>query len=132
MRIKNIHLINKELITSLGSATFNSEGIAEVAEEIGNALLELDGYSDADNEATEPEVVNLENKVVEEVPVEETPSEPENDEEEAKEEESDNLEEELSKMNVPQLKKYAKDNNIELNDASKKDEIISMILGAAN
>lgn len=132
MRIKNIHLINKELITSLGSATFNNEGIAEVVEEIGNALLELDGYSDADNEATEPEVVNLENKVVEEVPVEEAPSEPENDGEEAKEEESDNLEEELSKMNVPQLKKYAKDNNIELNDASKKDEIISMILGAAN
>lgn len=41
-------------------------------------------------------------------------------------------EDELSKMNVPQLKKVAKENDIDLNGATKKDDIIPIILGAIN
>ena len=41
--------------------------------------------------------------------------------------------EELEKIkNVQQLKKIAKDNNIDLNGATKRDEIIPIILGAMN
>lgn len=38
----------------------------------------------------------------------------------------------LNGKNVAQLKKIAKDNNIDLAGATKKDEIIPIILGAAN
>lgn len=36
----------------------------------------------------------------------------------------------LEKMNVAQLKKYAKDNDIDLGDATKKEEILAVIEAA--
>lgn len=123
-KIFNEALANAKLTTSLGEVEFDNNGVADVEdEEFVAGLLKLKGFTLADG--------NMPNAV--EDSVEEV--EQENDEEPAAVESDEDAGEELSEdvlngKNIMQLKKIAKDNNIELSGANKKDEIISIILAA--
>ena len=123
-KIFNEALASAKLTTSLGEVEFDNNGVADVEdEEFVAGLLKLKGFSLADGNM--PKAVE---DSVEEV-------EQENEEEPAAVESDEDAGEELSEevlngKNIMQLKKIAKDNNIELSGANKKDEIISIILAA--
>nr|DAN40036.1 MAG TPA: HeH/LEM domain [Herelleviridae sp.] len=123
-KIFNEALASAKLTTSLGEVEFDNNGVADVEdEEFVAGLLKLKGFTLADG--------NMPNAV--EDSVEEV--EQENEEEPAAVESDEDAGEELSEevlngKNIMQLKKIAKDNNIELSGANKKDEIISIILAA--
>lgn len=136
-KIFNNRLKGKQLATSGGKIQFNAEGVAEIAnEELVEKLLGLKGYSlveDTENPVKnpkkEPDMVKSSDE--DEKPQEE--DENTSDEEDAEGvAEAEYTEESLMEKNVPQLKKVAKDNNIDLAGATKKDEIIAIILGAMN
>ena len=90
---------------------FGMDGIAEVKEEFVGKLLELEGFSLAQEDTQEKEEVTQ--KI-----------EPSNPEAEKKEEKPD-----FDKLTVPQLKKYAREHGIDLKDANKKVEIIPLLEG---
>ena len=122
-KIFNEALASAKLTTSLGEVEFDNNGVANVEdEEFVAGLLKLKGFTLADGSV--PHAVE---DSVEEV-------EQENEEEPAVESDEDTgeelSEEVLNGKNIMQLKKIAKDNNIELSGANKKDEIISIILAA--
>lgn len=123
-KIFNEALASAKLTTSLGEVEFDNNGVANVEdEEFVAGLLKLKGFTLADGNM--PKAVE---DSVEEV-------EQENEEEPAAVESDEDTGEELSEevlngKNIMQLKKIAKDNNIELSGANKKDEIISIILAA--
>ena len=123
-KIFNEALASAKLTTSLGEVEFDNNGVANVEdEEFVAGLLKLKGFALADGS-----VPNAVEDSVEEV-------EQENEEEPAAVESDEDAGEELSEevlngKNIMQLKKIAKDNNIELSGANKKDEIISIILAA--
>lgn len=126
-KIINQKMKGRTLITSFGEFKFDKDGVVEILDDkVVKALTSLAGYSVAaklqDTEET--------TEVGKDIPVENNLDTKEKDEiEDAGESENDSVsEDELSKMNVPQLKKYAKDNGIDLGDASKKDEILEVIL----
>lgn len=123
-KIFNEALASAKLTTSLGEVEFDNNGVADVDdEEFVAGLLKLKGFSLADGS-----VPNAVEDSVEEVEqeAEEEPAAVESDED-AGEELSEEV---LNGKNIMQLKKIAKDNNIELSGANKKDEIISIILAA--
>lgn len=122
----------KKMTTSIGIIEFDANGVADIKDENYVAsLMELDGFELADGEQM-PEKVDDNEEV--EVPSEEEESPQETEEETAEtpaeEEASEFSEEALADKNVPQLRKIAKDNNIDLAGASKKDEIVAIIIGA--
>lgn len=123
-KIFNEALASAKLTTSLGEVEFDNNGVADVDdEEFVAGLLKLKGFALADGN-----IPNAVEDSVEEV-------EQENEEEPAAVESDEDAGEELSEdvlyvKNIMQLKKIAKDNNIELSGANKKDEIISIILAA--
>lgn len=123
-KIFNEALASAKLTTSLGEVEFDNNGVANVEdEEFVAGLLKLKGFTLADGS-----VPNAVEDSVEEV-------EQENEEEPAAVESDEDAGEDLSEeilngKNIMQLKKIAKDNNIELSGANKKDEIISIILAA--
>lgn len=119
-KIFNEALASAKLTTSLGEVEFDNNGVADVEdEEFVAGLLKLKGFTLADGS-----VPNAVEDSVEEA--EEEPAAVESDED-AGEELSEEV---LNGKNIMQLKKIAKDNNIELSGANKKDEIISIILAA--
>lgn len=126
-KIINQKMKGRTLITSFGEFKFDKDGVVEILDDkVVKALTSLAGYSVVaklqDTEET--------TEVGKDISVENNLDTKEKDEiEDAGESENDSVsEDELSKMNVPQLKKYAKDNGIDLGDASKKDEILEVIL----
>lgn len=122
-KIFNEALASAKLTTSLGEVEFNNNGVADVEdEEFVAGLLKLKGFALADGSV--PNAVEDSEEV-----------EQESEEEPAAVESNEGAGEELSEevlngKNIMQLKKIAKDNNIELSGANKKDEIISIILAA--
>lgn len=151
-KVFNNRLKGKQLATSIGLIQFDANGVADIAdEEMVEKLLELKGYSlaeegensaqnlekDSETEKTSPEEKNTQENdenTSEDVQDEEDKAEDKSEEVEGDSEDAADegawTEEKLANKNVPQLKKIAKDNNIDLNGASKKDEIIAIILGA--
>ena len=122
-KIFNEALASAKLTTSLGEVEFNNNGVADVEdEEFVAGLLKLKGFALADGSV--PNAVEDSEEVEQES--EEEPAAVESDEG-AGEELSEEV---LNGKNIMQLKKIAKDNNIELSGANKKDEIISIILAA--
>lgn len=121
-KIFNEALASAKLTTSLGEVEFDNNGVADVDdEEFVAGLLKLKGFALADG--------NMPNAV--EDSVEEVEQENEEEPVESDEDAGEDLSEEvLNGKNIMQLKKIAKDNNIELSGANKKDEIISIILAA--
>ena len=122
-KIFNEALASAKLTTSLGEVEFDNNGVANVEdEEFVAGLLKLKGFTLADGSvpnAVEDSVEEVEQEAEEENVVE--------SDEDAGEELSEEV---LNGKNIMQLKKIAKDNNIELSGANKKDEIISIILAA--
>ena len=110
-KIINERYKGKNLVTSFGILQFDMDGIAEVKEEFVGKLLELSGFSLAQEDTQEKEEVTQ--KI-----------EPSNPEAEKKEEKPD-----FDKLTVPQLKKYAREHGIDLKDANKKVEIIPLLEG---
>ena len=122
-KIFNEALASAKLTTSLGEVEFDNNGVANVEdEEFVAGLLKLKGFTLADGSVP---------KAVEDDSVEEVEQEAEEEPVESDEDAGEDLSEEvLNGKNIMQLKKIAKDNNIELSGANKKDEIISIILAA--
>lgn len=121
-KIFNEALASAKLTTSLGEVEFDNNGVADVEdEEFVAGLLKLKGFTLADGS-----VPNAVEDSVEEVEQEDKEEPVESDEDTGEE----LSEEVLNGKNIMQLKKIAKDNNIELSGANKKDEIISIILAA--
>lgn len=123
-KIFNEALANARLTTSLGEVEFDNNGVANIEdEEFASNLLKLKGFALADGEVSHP----VENDLEEEVEQEGEEEPAVESDEDAGEELSEDF---LNGKNIMQLKKIAKDNNIELSGANKKDEIISIILAA--
>lgn len=125
-KIFNEALANAKLTTSLGEVEFDNNGVANIEdEEFVAGLLKLKGFALSDGSVPH---------AVEDDSVEEVEQEAEAGEPAAVESDEDAVEylseEVLNGKNIMQLKKIAKDNNIELSGANKKDEIISIILAA--
>ena len=108
--IVNNLLKNKGLVTSFGNIQFNENGEADVTEEQSKKLLQLSNYFiKGAKKAEQPKI-------------EDKSAEPKVEEQKA--EAID-----LDKMNIPQLRKYAKEKNIDLGSAKSKEEIIAVING---
>lgn len=152
----------RQLNTAFGQFSFDSQGIAEVPDEHVNKLLALSGYKLVGGKPAEPKEEDEQEDAsgaqndAENGQVDKTSNEGENDQKndegDAEEAEKDGTQEDeeepeddepekgkpavtveyLNGKNVAQLKKIAKDNNIDLVGATKKDEIIPIILGAMN
>lgn len=116
--LKNVKLANKEIATAFGNFKFSEEGITEMNYDLAVRLAELKDFSlvEEEDEAEEEDAES-------DVQIDETEAE------EDVEEENLITREELEKMTVKQLEKYAKDNEIDLGDATKKADIVSVILG---
>lgn len=150
----------RQLNTAFGQFKFDQQGIAEVPDEYVNKLLTLNGYKLVGDKPAEPEkedVPDVQNGA-ESGQVDKTSNGGENDENGVEQSEEDAGQEDenqpdevedaeqepeksdkpavtveyLNGKNVAQLKKIAKDNGIDLAGATKKDEIIPIILGAMN
>lgn len=129
MLIKNTKYANKSLVIAGGQITFDEKGVTEVTpDEFAEKLLKLNGFSAVENQnpAKSDEVEPTEE---DNTPKEENQTEDKNISSEDNAE--DDLESKLNKLNVPQLKKYAKEQNIDLGDVSKKDDIIKLIVEAS-
>lgn len=129
-KIENTRLKNKNLISAFGTFSFNKDGIADIDnEEFFKELLKMKGFfpvdfSNAENGQKPDQIPEETSDATSYLNTEEVSQETEN---------SDAIEDEdvdLDKLTVPQLKKYAKEHDVDLMDATKKDEIISIILGA--
>lgn len=137
-KIFNNRLKGKQLSTSYGKVQFNSDGVAEIEnEELVEKLLELNGYklvegdeNAAENHQEKPDAGKT--STAEETTQKNAEDTSEDEEEDDGVAETEYTEESLMEKNVPQLKKVAKDNDIDLAGATKKDEIIAIILGALN
>lgn len=137
-KIFNNRLKGKQLATSQGLIQFNAEGVADISnEELVEKLLELKGYTLVEGSEKSSENPDKTPKV--EKTSDEKENTQKNDEDDSKSDEENNEEkvvettfipEELEGKNVAQLKKIAKDNNIDLQGATKSDEIKAIIIGA--
>lgn len=116
-KISHRLLRNKKVSTTKGMVQFDENGIAEVTEEVAAVLVTLPGYTLIDGEDAEID----EGTVTDDT----SDTEEENDAKNA-------IEDELAGLNVPQLRKYAKEHGIDLMGAAKRDEIMAIIVGAAN
>lgn len=114
--IVNNLLKNKGLVASFGKISFNENGEADVTEEQSKKLLQLSNYFiKGAKKADQPKI--------------ETVSKVEDKSVEPKVEEQKAEAIDLDKMNIPQLRKYAKEKNIDLGSAKSKEEIIAVING---
>lgn len=127
-KILNLRMKGKQLVTSFGILQFDANGITDLPEEQAKELLSIKGFELADDT-----LKNFDSKSTESLPVINPSAEDENTQEGDENTQEDEPSEETSdfdKMTVPQLKKYAKDHNIDLMGANKKDEIIPLIVGS--
>ena len=119
--IQNILLKNKNLATSFGMFTFDDKGIADIPKEQADKLLQLKGYTCLDES---PQVTKTP-----EVP---TMTTPEIDGDNSEKKEQVTTIEELNSKNVPMLKKFAKEQNINTEGLSTKTELVDAIVAAMN
>lgn len=119
MKIVNIRYKNKSLITSFGTIKFDDNGVVDLPAEQASVLLALGGLFFDPN--TQEKTTS---KASVGVKPDNSSAEPSNTSE------SKEKAEDLSNLNIMQLKKLAKERGIELGDANKKDEIIAVIKSA--
>lgn len=126
MKLLNLQLKNRILITSKGNFEFDGEGTSDIPDEVAKGLLTLANYSEykgknsSVKEKKEDEPINIPSKE-EKQDIDEISSD--------KEETKHYTREELEEKNVLQLKKIAKELDVDLDGKSKKDDIIDAILG---
>lgn len=122
---------NGKIATSFGVFDFVG-GRADIPDECAEKLVVLPGfkYEDAQNafKTAEKPVHEEEVKQEDSITQESTLEHSEPTQEEKAEDKF--TEKELHTKNVAQLRKIAKDNGIDLGDASKKDEIIAVLMKA--
>lgn len=122
-KVINLSMKNRKMVTSFGKFEFDSNGVVDIPEDYVQSILEIPGFDPVegikipDQKTTKTPAVEVSSAEVE-TDQEDDESTPEND-----------LAEELDKLTVPQLKKYAKDHGVDIMGATKKDEIIPLILG---
>lgn len=131
-KVKNWRMRNKSSVTSFGKITFDEEGITAVPDELTEEFLGMAGFEPVEDGQNSGQKPTKETEVVN--PSEDKETDQKSDEsikdDKTQEESKDEAEKEavdFEKMTVLQLKKYAKDNGIDLGDATKKDEIISVL-----
>lgn len=141
-KVKCERMKGRQLNTSFGKFQFDSKGVVEVSDEDAEKLLALKGYKLVDEQESAPD----DQEGAKSEQVDKNPPENENtqDDDENDGEQDDNDDDEpdedaekksgmtveyLNGKNVAQLKKIAKDKGIDLAGATKKDEIIPIILG---
>ena len=133
-QVFNYRMANRRLVIIGETVTFDGNGNARVSDEVAEALLKLSGYSTLDNPEVPEPVPEPKPEPKPEPEVVEPKAEPEPETvaaEPAEEESADEgLEAELEGMNVPQLRKYAKEHGIELGGATKKVDILAAIKDA--
>lgn len=150
--LKNVAYANKDLVTAYGTFHFSETGETEVDESTGKKLATLQGFSligdteepEQENDSVEQDAEKDEqgeNPTPEEENAQETEEndEPESEDEDEEPDDSENADEdaeedeitedELQEYTVAELKKYAKDNGIDIGTASKKQDIINAIIG---
>lgn len=148
-KVRNENMKGKTVVMACGQVSFDSQGIAEIPDDFAVELVQLNGYEAVDGipqpnpEAdetlaeteTQQEDAETDENGQEETQPEENPDQTENDEEKSEDDaqgkdESTLTIADLEGKNVAQLKKVAKDNDVDLAGATKKDEIMSIIIGA--
>lgn len=130
MKLYHSMFRNRDIITSFGTMHFDEKGVAEVSEETAHVFSSIPNFSIFEEKAVQKpmqapvsvhksETTTPEVKPTSEAPVatEEEKTEPETDINEIK------------SMNTMQLKKYAREHGIDTTGASKKDELLALILG---
>lgn len=117
MKIQNIRLANKKIATSIGILTLDKNGIVDIPADKVEKFIDIGFVALEEMPSTQAEMG------VEQVE-EETPTVCTNEEEKTVTEENTV---DFSKMNVPQLKKYARDNGIDIGDANKKVDILAIL-----
>ena len=130
-KVKCQRMKGKRLVTSFGLLTFDSNGITELPEERVKEFLCIKGFELVD-EASNSGVESPENSSTEDLSKDEKDSQEDHERasEDSYEEKPDKKLPDFSKMNIPQLKKYAKEHDIDLAGANKKDEIIPILTGS--
>lgn len=152
-KVRNENMKGKTVVMACGQVSFDAQGIAEIPDDFAVELVQLNGYEavdgipqpnpeenpEADETSTETETqqedAGTDENGQEETQPEENPDQTENDEEKSEDDaqgkdESTLTIADLEGKNVAQLKKVAKDNDVDLAGATKKDEIMSIIIGA--
>lgn len=123
---------NKSLVTSWGKIEFSAEGVAEVEDIVGEKLSKLTGFSLGTKVSTPDDENDQKNKNMtlenQNMASDKTETISDNQEDESQDDETTITAEELDAMNVPQLKKYAKEAGIDVANLSKKQELIDAIL----
>ena len=150
--LKNKAYANKGLVTAYGTFHFSENGETEIDEATGKKLATLQGFSligdteepEQENDSVEQDAEKDEqgeNPTPEEENAQETEEndEPESEDEDEEPDNSENADEdaeedeitedELQEYTVAELKKYAKNNGIDIGTASKKQDIINVIIG---
>ena len=134
-KITNLRLKGKKLVTSYGTISFDANGVTDVPEELAKELLEIKGFEPEEEtkdfgQKTEdkPQVGN--SSTDEETTQKNDESTQEDENQDEPEETSAEETPDFESLTVPQLKKYAKEHDIDLMGANKKDEIIPLIVGS--
>lgn len=122
-KVINLSMKNRKMVTSFGQFEFDSEGVVDIPEDHVQSILDIPGFNPVEG-------IKIPDQETTKIPSVETSSaEVETDQEIDESTEETDLAEKLDKLTVPQLKKYAKDHDIDIMGATKKDEIIPLILG---
>lgn len=126
--IMNYSLRGKKLATSSGVIEFDEDGIALAPDDILDGLLELKGFTAPEDNIRQKsdEEDDDENKDAGDNDV---GGNQENQEEDENDSETKFDLDELNNKGVPQLRKIAKENDIDLGNAKTKEEIIEIMMG---
>lgn len=121
---------NRDIVTSFGTMHFDDKGVAEVSEATARAFSTIPNFYVVEEKSvqkhtqdtvsvpkTETTTAKVKTPSEEPVATAENKAEPDTDINEIK------------SMNTMQLKKYAREHGIDTTGASKKDELLALILG---
>lgn len=115
MFVENLKYVNKNLIGSCGVISFNDEGVAEVNDEYGKMLIQVRGFKEVVRPTSEDK------KSVENQFNTDNTSKVLEDKDTAKKGQD------FSALSIFQLKKIAKENKVDLGNATKKQEILAIL-----
>ena len=131
---KKISLSIKALLKEQGSAQKEEEAESVVESEEIAESIPVDDILPAEEAPAEETPAEEPEAAAGDVPEEGADEDTSTSEDDNTDDESDDKEdlvEELQKMSIVQIRKYAKEHNIDLAGAAKKDEIIAIIVGAS-
>ena len=122
-KLINLLFAGKSVNTSEGIITFDDKGVSVLEDEIADAFKNVKGFA-VENDAEN----NDDNDDEKDSDKEENPSE--NNDNASEDDEDDSVEDDsidFKSLTVPALKKYARENGIDITGLEKKDQIIEAI-----